>query len=154
KIPVTLHALYRGQHVVRELSVERPPPTITMRHAPGPDKVAFAARMEKSAYGAISIVLDTSGSMKWRHPMKFPKNKDDLYPVRNKGEKSRYDFATAAVESVLQEIPNKTFLSMFLFAPEKGNNNSVISMIREPKRWNSTEDRPQEIKEDLLKRSL
>ena len=110
KVPVTFHALYRGQHKQTELTVDRPPPSVIVRHTPGPEKVGFAVRMDKVDYGAINIVLDNSGSMRRLHPKK---DKDrDAGP----GEDSRYSYALKALRQVLDKtLPEETFLSISVF---------------------------------------
>jgi hypothetical protein len=139
KIPVKLHALYRGQHKVEELNVERPPPDVIVRYTPGPDKVGFAARMDKMAYGAISIVLDTSGSMRYLHPKKAPTD-ENRNAKKTDGETSRYDFALKGVKSVLREIPEGTPLSILTFDDDPNDKKKTAAkMFLERKRWNPLE---------------
>ena len=131
-VPATLHAVYRGQHVIKALTVARPAPNVIVRHTPGPDKVAFAVRMDKLDYGAVSIVLDNSGSMKYLHPKKNP-NDINRNADTEKGETRRYDFALKAVRQVLDKIPDGTPVSILNFGGAKV---TEPILLEPPKRWN------------------
>jgi hypothetical protein len=113
KVPCKLHVWYRGQHLFPDLTVNRPPPDIIARYTPGPDKVGFAVRMDKLDYGAVSIIIDNSGSMRTLHP-KDGENRD-----AKKGELSRYHFAMKALEEVLNKLPYDTYLSVSAFDGNK-----------------------------------
>ena len=137
-----MHTLYRGQHLTESVPIECPPPNVIARHTPGPEKVGFAVRMDKLDYGAISIVLDNSGSMDTRHPKNGGKDKD-----AGPGEKSRFDYAVHAVKDVLRDIPAGTFVSISRFdksapqfiqmRPEKPLEESYLPW--EHARWKSVE---------------
>src|SRR5262249_22698143 len=87
QVPCKLHVWYRGQHRIRDLTVNRPPPNIIARYTPGPDNVGFAVRMDKLDYGAVSIIIDNSGSMRTLHP------KDGEDQEAKDPKQSRYHFA-------------------------------------------------------------
>jgi hypothetical protein len=132
KVPVALHALYRGQHVTKKLDVERPAPNVIARHTPGPSNVAFAVRMKNLDYGAVSIVLDNSGSMRTRHPKKG-KDQD-----AKEGEDSRFDYAIKALEQVLNALPDDTYLSISRF----GNNEKRATAPQFVDLPSNTSDKP------------
>ncbi len=127
KVPITLHALYRGQHVNNENNVERPPPNIVARHTPGPDKVGFAVRMDKVDYGAVSIVLDNSGSMAYRHPRKGEKDQN-----AEGDEKSRLYYATEALDQVLRKLEPDTYLSVSTFGGKEITETQFVEWENNP----------------------
>ncbi len=108
---VNLHAYYRGQ-LVRETSPSvRSQPDVIVRQGPGlKENTRVAVRMDSTFdYGAISIVLDNSGSMKYRYPKKG--DKDDY--ANRKDERRRFDVALDALEHVLRKVPDNTHVSLF-----------------------------------------
>lgn len=129
---VVFHALYRGQHLRKEATIERPPPDIIVRHTLGPQKSGFAVRMEKALdYGAISIVIDTSGSMKYVHPWK---NEKDTERIKlEPGERSRYEYALDAMKGVLEKIPNGTRISMITFV--SNDKTTYPEFLEKPQAW-------------------
>ncbi len=79
---------------------------------------------EKFTYGALSIVVDTSGSMNYKFPTERPKGGGD--PVAGKkgnvvkgveGDRRLY-FALDALKQVLQTLPEGTEMSVLRFAPQ------------------------------------
>jgi hypothetical protein len=108
-VMVTLHAYYRGQHVRESAPSVRTPPNVIVRHAPAlKENTSLAVRMDSGFdYGAISIVLDNSGSMKYRYPRKG--NTDEQVNRPNR----RFDQALNGLEHVLRKVPDKTYLSIF-----------------------------------------
>ena len=85
-------------------------------------------------YGAISIVLDNSGSMRYRHPKKGEK---DVDANRKAGESRRFDFALDALRHVLKKIPDNTELSIFTLGKRKegGGFETGATTYREPTPW-------------------
>ncbi len=112
KLAVRLHTYYRGQHRIRELPLLRGLPDTIVRQVPAPDKAALAVRMDSAFdYGAISIVLDNSGSMNFVYPEKDARDKERRAD-RAKGERRRFDYALDALAHVLRKVPDNTFLSI------------------------------------------
>lgn len=117
-VTVNLHAYYRGQHLRESSPSMRSQPNVIVRQGPGlNENTSLAVRMDsKFDYGAISIVLDNSGSMKFRHPKKG--DKDDY--ANRKEERRRFDFALDALEHVLRKVPDNTHLSFFTLGDKGG----------------------------------
>ncbi|HZZ77445.1 MAG TPA: caspase family protein [Gemmataceae bacterium] len=127
---VAFHTVYRGQHKVEKLVLHSPPPDVIVRQFPAPDKVRFAVRMDKALdYGAISIVLDNSASMKYVYPKQNPKEEDR--PAKA-GELSRFDFAYQALKQVLEKLPEGTQLSITTLGAD---NVTGAVELRRPSRW-------------------
>lgn len=115
-----LHTLYRGQHRIRDVQLRRTPPRVIVRNLPTPDKAGLAVRMDSGFdFGAVSIVIDNSGSMKYVHPEKGEKDKERLAD-RAKGEKRRFDFALEGLGHVLRKIPDNTLLSIYTLGRKIG----------------------------------
>src|SRR5262245_6924741 len=129
---VVFHTVYRGQHIRKEATIERPPPDIIARNTRGPEKSGFAVRMDKALdYGAIAIVVDTSASMKWVHP--WTNKKDTMRDADKPKEKSRHDYALEAMKNVLEKIPNGTLMSVMTFVSNKTD--TWPEFLEKPHRW-------------------
>jgi hypothetical protein len=133
-VTINLHAYYRGQHVVQSSPAIRSQPDVIARHFPAPKDASIAVRMDASFdFGAISIVLDNSGSMKYRHPKKGDK---DEVAKKNAGEERRFDFALRGLGHVLRKIPDNTELSIFTLGRKEGTGYKTgAAVFREPTRW-------------------
>ncbi|HEY8505031.1 MAG TPA: vWA domain-containing protein, partial [Gemmataceae bacterium] len=108
---VTLTVLHRGHRSERRVTVRLSTvPDVVVKHTPpeGPARVAVLAD-EAQSNGAVAVLLDWSRSMK--------------------GEK--WAQATAALEGVLQNLPDKTYLSVALF----GESNVSINSVFGPELW-------------------
>jgi hypothetical protein len=119
EVKVVFHALYRGQHEQIPLDIECPLPDVVVKHTPGSEKVAFATRMEKPIdFGAVTIVLDTSASMKEK--------------VGDK--KTRFEYAQDALKELLEKVPPGTPLSIIAFSGP-GNADSTPEFFVDPCIW-------------------
>jgi hypothetical protein len=98
-VQVTLHALYRGQRVDREVNIPLgPPPDVTAYNFPRRGS-AFAVRAEQGALaGTVAIVLDGSPSMFY----------DDKPPYK-------YDRAVKALRTALGSLPIGTQFKIWRF---------------------------------------
>jgi hypothetical protein len=138
-VAVNVHTVYRGQHLVETTQLERARPSVIVRHFPAPRESTFAVRMDSTFdYGAVSIVLDNSGSMKYRHPRKGPKDE-----VANKkaGERRRFDFALDALGHVLKTIPDNTEVSLYGLGVKDGTGfKTEPTQYRAPTRWRQKEE--------------
>jgi hypothetical protein len=135
-VTVVFHSLYRGQHRTSELQLLRAQPKVLIRNVPAPEKAGLAVRMDATFdYGAVSIVLDNSGSMKYVHPEKDPKDKERKAD-RAKGEKRRFDYALDALRHVLKRVPDNTSLSIFTLGRKEGNEYvTAPTEYQAPSRW-------------------
>jgi len=111
---VYLHAYYRGQHVIKETEAVRATPDVIAKHTPAlRENTKVASRMDSTFdYGAISIVLDTSYSMRFKYPQ--PKGGNEVEGTAEKKDR-RFDLALAALDEVLKTVPEKTYVSIFGF---------------------------------------
>ena len=136
KLAVRLHTLYRGQHRVHELPLVRGSPNTIVRQVPAPDKAALAVRMDSAFdYGAISIVLDNSGSMNFVYPAKDDKDRERRAD-RKAGERRRFDYALDALAHVLRKVPDNTFLSITTLGRKQGTGYVTgATEYRPPTRW-------------------
>ncbi len=128
---VSFRGLYRGQRFDWQVDLERPDPDVIVTERPPLKSSALAVRMDPTFnYGAISIVLDNSGSMVW-----FPQNQEEA----PKGQR-RWDYALDALEKVLQKIPDKTEVSLYTFGPKPGTTDKFGGKLMvEPKPWRHTD---------------
>ncbi len=138
-VNVTVHALYRGQHLIESSHSVRAQPNVIVRHFPAPKESTFAVRMDSTFdYGAISIVLDNSGSMKFRYPKKGEK---DEFANRKAGEKRRFDFALDALGHVLKNIPDNTEVSIYGLGGKEGTGfKTGATQYRAPTRWRQKDE--------------
>ena len=132
---VRLNLLYRGQRRVAEIEVKAYDPSLVVQRLEPPSTARLAVRMAKGLkYGALSIVLDTSGSMGWRH-------KDEKGNIVNDeklgdyDKNRRYDYALRALDEVLGKMPGLEYLSMVRFYNSKENS------WRGPDRWDAAAHR-------------
>jgi hypothetical protein len=131
----TLRGVFRGQRLDPEtvLYLHQTPEIIAYK-LPPPPVAGIAVRMDpRFTYGAISIVLDCSGSMGKGYPNATSK-------------KRRFDHAADALEEVLKKIPAGTYLSLYAFGYKTGPGNTEgtwedtkIKEIRPPRQWNPAE---------------
>ena len=116
QLAVGLKGFYRGQLLDSELPLTKLDPYLVVQRFEPPPPAFLAARMaEDFTYGAISIVMDTSGSMNWKFPAvktKNEKGEDDLEVGNNgnvlKGKvgNTRYYYALKALKEVLEGLPD------------------------------------------------
>jgi hypothetical protein len=139
-VTVRFHTLYRGEHRVRDLQLLRGLPKVVIRNLPAPDKAGLAVRMDSAFdYGAISIVLDNSGSMNYVYPVLDEKDKARRADRKN-GEKRRFDFALDALGHVLQKVPDNTQLSIFTLGRREGKDYvTAPTEYRPPMPWRQKE---------------
>jgi hypothetical protein len=135
-VTARFHTLYRGEHRVYELPLLRGQPSVIVRNFPAPDKAGLAVRMDSAFdYGAISIVIDNSGSMNYVYPALDEKDKARRAD-RKKGEKRRFDFALDALGHVLRKIPENTYLSISTLGRKEGKEYiSAPTEYRPPMPW-------------------
>jgi hypothetical protein len=140
KLAVRFHMLYRGQHRVRDLPLVRGIPDVIVRNIPPPDKAALAVRMDSAFdYGAVSIVLDNSGSMNFVYPEKDAKDRDRRADRIN-GERRRFDYALDALAHVLRKVPDNTYLSITTLGRKVGGDYVTgATPYRPPMRWRRQE---------------
>jgi hypothetical protein len=140
KVGVRFHMLYRGQHRTRDLQLLRGQPNIIIRNFPAPDKAGLAVRMDSAFdYGAVSIVIDNSGSMNYVYPERDEKDKGRRAD-RKKGERRRFDYALDALAHVLKKVPDNTYLSLFtLGRKEAGDYVTAATEYRPAARWRQKE---------------
>ena len=103
----TLRGLFRGQQFDCEVTLERPDPDVIVRQNPPPKMSGLAVRLSEFNFGAVSIVLDNSGSM-----TREPNSEKEA----EKG-KRRWDYAVKALEKVLGALPENTPISLCTFGP-------------------------------------
>ena len=134
--PVAFHMLYRGQHRIKDLTLVQAQPKVIVRNPPAPDKAGLAVRMDSAFdYGAVSIVIDNSGSMNFVYPEKDEKDKERRAD-RKKGEKRRFDYALDALSHVLRKIPDNTHLSVYTLGHKEGKEFvTAPTEYRPPTRW-------------------
>jgi hypothetical protein len=127
---IHLHAFYRGQHIKLLTDTVRAQPNVIVKHAPAlKENTSLAVRMDSTFdYGAISIVLDTSGSMAFQHPRMGKKDQEGDPKKKNR----RFDYALDALEYVLRKVPDKTELGIFTFGDPAVN---PISTFRASSPW-------------------
>lgn len=140
RLAARFHMLYRGQHRTRDLQLLRGQPQIIIRNFPAPDKAGLAVRMDSAFdYGAVSIVLDNSGSMSWVYPERGAKDKGRRADRKN-GERRRFDYALDALAHVLKKVPDNTYLSLFTLGRKEGADYvTVPTEYRPPTRWRQKE---------------
>lgn len=128
-----LNVWYRGQQQSEEIEVTSYAANLVINRSTSQHVPHVAVRMEKDLkFGALSIMLDRSGSMGWIH-------KDDNGNVVNKQlngdpkkKNRRYDYAVKALDSLLQQMPELQHLSVVNFV------NSEIKVLRGPDQpWNA-----------------
>src|SRR5262249_54103108 len=103
----TLHGRYRGQRIAHKILLKQPAPDTIVYRYPRPATAGVAVRLDEGFnYGAVSIVLDCSGSMA---------TKDQPDPKKPGSLVSRFDYAIMALDSVLASIPDGTYVSLFVF---------------------------------------
>lgn len=137
KTSLSLHGLFRGQQLTIELPVAlHLRPEVTERQHPLPNRSTLAVRAKASLHaqygegsGALAIVLDCSGSM--------GPGLGQSYSAQTK-----YAEATAALQAVLDQLPNGTTVSLWTFGQAQGANKTVeqaedtIRQVLAPVVWN------------------
>ena len=114
----TFVCVYRGQQITSPQEVRFCNPDTIVRHFP-PDKAGLAFRLDKGFdYGAISIVLDCSGSMNTRM-----------------GKLTRFQHAANALDEALETIPDDTFLSLLVFVTLEDGGDPKFQFLQEPAKW-------------------
>ncbi|HEY8504361.1 MAG TPA: vWA domain-containing protein, partial [Gemmataceae bacterium] len=111
---VTVRALFRGQWVTAELPVRiYPAPEVTVNHFPRPRRASLAVRASPellrrygSGGGAVTIVLDCSGSM-------GP-------PEGTAPADSKFARAVNTLAEVLADVPEGTAVSLWVFGQSGG----------------------------------
>jgi hypothetical protein len=124
----TLHGLYRGQHwqSTQDIQLHKEPEIIAY-NVPPPPRSGVALRMDKDFnYGAVSIVLDTSGSMAFGYPDKKSS------PVK------RFEYARKALRVALEAIPDGTYLSLLTFVHDPASRTSSPRLVQPPKLWKAS----------------
>lgn len=121
--PVTLRMVFRGQRLSPETLVRmyEAADTVVYRFPP-PKESGLAIRMKDFHYGAVSFILDCSGSM------------DAPYPNKN-SPKKRFDYAREALEKALKTIPNETLVSLLVFVWDAKAGATDVNALRGPKAW-------------------
>ncbi len=125
-----LSVRYRGQRRSGVVAVAAHPPNLVVQRFTPQHDPRVAVSMEKDLrYGALSIVLDTSGSMAQIHKDKSGKivNGEVIGDPPNR----RYDYAVKALDDALREMPELEYLSLIVF------DKSEPTLVRGP------QDRPQ-----------
>ncbi|MBM3993841.1 MAG: hypothetical protein FJ303_06770 [Planctomycetes bacterium] len=147
---VHLHAFYRGQHVTRSAKSVTRPPDVIVRHFAPPEKAELAVRMDPAITfgGAISVVLDNSGSMAFVHPPK-ENEREDRPADPDKQERRRFDYALKAMRQVLDKVPENTSVSIFTLGkeakkPPSNESRQAVTRYREPRDWRKSELDPLE----------
>ncbi len=119
---VRLTVLYRGQRRSGDVEITSHAPSLIVTRSIPERAPHVAVRMDKNLrYGALSIVLDTSGSMAWIHKDKNDNviNTMELGDPSDPSKKRRYDFAVDALDEVLQHMPELEHLSVVRFYDSK-----------------------------------
>jgi hypothetical protein len=125
-----LLTVYRGQRLESptDIKVYNAANVIVTRYSPKPEAAHVAVQLAPdSGYGALSIVLDFSGSMNL--PLEGGK-------VRAPLGKRRIDHVKKALTKVLKVIPSGTHLSLLVFGREEET--PQLKWIRESKEWTGT----------------
>lgn len=114
-----LRAFYRGKVFEESQELVQVPPDTIVYHFPPPPKAGLVVRKDENfSVGAISIVLDCSGSM----------DEKDLDAA---GKKSRYEFATDAFAKLLKGVPKGVHVTVSVFGAENNEKDTRIKWIRE-----------------------
>lgn len=131
---VKVHAIYRGQHVIESSYTVRSQANAIVCNFPSPTESSFAVRMESTFdYGAISIVLDNSGSMKFRYPKQGEKH---AFADKKANERRRFDFALDALGHVLKKVPDNTLVSLYGLGSGNGADfKTGATLFRSPTPW-------------------
>jgi hypothetical protein len=109
-VKAVFKSLLRGQRMTSRTDITPQPPDIVVHRFPPPPVGAVSVRMDRRfTYGAITIVLDISGSMIWKG-----------YAI-GEGEKKRLriDCALEALETTLNQIPENTYVSLLAFVTKR-----------------------------------
>jgi hypothetical protein len=121
----TLETFYRGQIIPAEVKVAFEPPDLIVNRFPPPKQAGVAVQLDKDfTYGAISIMLDCSGSM-----------------LEGAGaDMDRFDHALLALEAVLTRIPKNTELSLIAFVDRRAGQERRepefdFPVVRAPSSW-------------------
>jgi hypothetical protein len=132
---VVLNGLYRGQRLGEPNDVDLyKSPNVIVTDLQPPPGAAVAFRMDRDFnYGAISIILDLSGSMNWE--INDPNGDNPTRP----GE-AKIDYAKKALKEVLRSLPKGTFLSFFVYGHKNKAKETRIERKRPPKRWTGTRE--------------
>jgi len=120
KLGIRFGGVYRGQRLdYPDFVLEKLKPDVIVQHFQPPvGQAGLAVRMDKDfTYGAVSIVLDTSGSM--------VQNK-----VPGQKNKTRFDLALDALERVLNALPDGTYVSILRFDSEKEDRETGIKFVK------------------------
>jgi hypothetical protein len=133
---VRLNVLYRGQRRAAEIEVSAHPPSLIVdRLEPPQTQTAhLAVRLDKNLkYGALSIVLDNSGSMAYIHKEDGKiVNKEIVGDHADPKKKRRYDYAVDALETLLGSMPALEHLSVVRF---NSANNSKPELWKQYVNW-------------------
>jgi hypothetical protein len=130
----TLKGVFRGQRIDHTTILKLlTTPEILVYKTPPPAAAGISLRLDPSfTYGAVSIVLDCSGSMNANL-----NGEAALKPNR------KIDMAREALGKVLQKIPRDTYLSVLVFGHENPKNTkkqaelgaTIRTWIRKPAKW-------------------
>src|SRR5262249_17817211 len=116
KSKATLACIYRGQRIDSDIALQLWKPDVVVNQFP-PEKAGVAFRLDRDFdYGAISFVLDCSGSMQ--------------ETVKGTGKK-RFEHAIEALDVALQTVPKGAYVSLLTFDTKKKD---YVKVLREPKR--------------------
>ncbi len=130
---VKLNGVYRGQYFSSpvDLTVQYGPEILVYRFPAPPEAKVAAIFDEDAPYGALSLVLDYSGSMDW-----------DING--NPGGIRKIDHLLTALKAVLAKIPKKTHMSVMLFSPFDIQNKKLLShkWVRKRFQWGGRQDIP------------
>ncbi|MCI0681408.1 MAG: hypothetical protein L0Y71_04825 [Gemmataceae bacterium] len=132
-----LNIRYRGQRRSDEVAVAAHPPNLVVQRFTPQHDPRVAVRMEKDLrYGALSIVLDTSGSMAQIHKDKSGKVVNE--EITGDPPNRRYDYAVKALDDALREMPELEYLSLILF---KKSEPTLVRGPQDRPPWDAGDDK-------------